>query len=123
MKHADAQRAAHEPFQFGNGQHAGIDFLEDALAIGLEQLAGRRELDFPGAALEQHGADLLLQLLDLMRQRRLRDVKLLGRAREAARLRDREKIPDVTQFHLVLPARRGPAGSARRHDRPVLSDT
>ena len=76
-----------------------VDFPQDALAIGLEQAAGGGELDVLGAAIEQHRSDHLLQLLDLMRQRGLRDVQPLGRAREAARVRNGEKITQVTQFH------------------------
>ena len=65
----------------------------------LDPSTGGGELDVLGAALEQHGADYLLQLLDLVRQRRLRDMQPLCRAREAARVRNGEKIAQMTQFH------------------------
>ncbi len=99
MEHRHAQRAAHQTFQFGDGECARVDLLQDALAIGLEQPAGVGELDFLGATVEQHGADHLLQLLDLVRKRRLRDVQAFGRAREAARVGDGEKIAQMAQLH------------------------
>ena len=73
-----------------------LEFLQDALAIGFEQTAGGGEFDILGAALEQHRADQGLELLDLMRQCRLCHVQPLGRAREAAGVRDGEKIAEMT---------------------------
>lgn len=63
--------------------------------IGLARVGGA---DATAAAVEQLDADDPLQLLDLLRQRRLRDVQLFGGAREVAVLGHRDQIAEVTQF-------------------------
>src|SRR5215831_11801828 len=52
---------------------------------------------------EKIAAKLALQLLDGPRQRRLRHIALVGRAREVEDVRDREEIPDLMHFHEELP--------------------
>ena len=52
---------------------------------------------------EQIAAKLAFQELDRARQRRLRDIALLRRAREIQRPRDGQKIPDLVHFHLTVP--------------------
>jgi hypothetical protein len=41
-------------------------------------------------------------LLYRARERRLRNVALLGRAREVQRPADGEKVPDLVDFHCIL---------------------
>jgi hypothetical protein len=52
---------------------------------------------------EKIAAKLALQLLDGPRQRWLRHIALVGRAREVKRVCDREEIPDLMHFHDELP--------------------
>ena len=74
---------------------------------------------------QQQSAELLFELLDGARQRRLRDVALFGRAREVQRVGDRQKIADLVHLHqMTVPAfafrrkvrpRLGALGAHRRH--------
>ena len=48
---------------------------------------------------EQVAAEFGLELLDRPRQRRLRNVALVGGAREIQRPRDGEEVPDLMHFH------------------------
>ena len=61
---------------------------DDAPGSGQKALARRRQGDALGVALEQPDAEVLLQQVDLLVQRRARDEQLLGCRRDAARLRD-----------------------------------
>ncbi len=49
---------------------------------------------------EQRRLDLLLQRLDLLRQRRLLHVQLLGGARDVAFLGHGDEVAEVAQFHV-----------------------
>ncbi len=66
-------------------------------------MAEVREVREIALAPEQLAAELLLELLDGPRQRRLRDVALLGRAREIEHARHRQEISDLVHFHALLP--------------------
>ena len=61
--------------------------------------AGVGEFDVPLAAAKQQGADLLLELLDLPRQRRLGDAQSRSRPAEMQCLRDRNEVAQATQIH------------------------
>ena len=85
---------------------------ERARALGavvalLEQrihpLAERRQHGARPLAAEQIAAQLAFQQLDGARQRRLRDVALLGGAREVQRPGDSQEIPDLVHFHSSVP--------------------
>ncbi len=52
-------------------------------------------------AVEHRMAELLFQLPDLVRQRRLRDVHAFGGAGEGEALRQSDEITQVAQFHRV----------------------
>ena len=49
------------------------------------------------AGLDQHNAQLILELLDLATERRLRDTQLLRRAGEIPLARNRDEIAEVPQ--------------------------
>jgi hypothetical protein len=51
-------------------------------------------------------AQLLLEQLHLPAERRLRDVELLGGAREVALPRDREEVPQAAKVHSELMLRK-----------------
>ena len=55
-------------------------------------------------AVEELAAQLVLQVDDCPRQRRLRDVSPLGSAREIERVTHREKVANLVHFHKDLPA-------------------
>ena len=77
-----------------------LDLGEDAAGARREQLAGGGRHDASRCALEQLGAELRLELPDLMRERRLGDVELLGRAGEVAVAGDRLGVAELTNLHL-----------------------
>jgi hypothetical protein len=61
-------------------------------------------------ASKQLAAQLFLELLDGTRQRRLRDVTLLGRAREVQQTGDGQEVSDLVHFHAntnaIIPVRK-----------------
>jgi hypothetical protein len=57
------------------------------------QLCGRT------LAAEQITAEFAFEMFDRARERRLRDIALLGGAREVPRPRDCEEIPNLMHFH------------------------
>jgi hypothetical protein len=66
-----------------------------------QRAPGRRELHPPMRAVEQASAKIALEPDDLPAQRGLRDVKLLGRAREAQRLTDSDELSETDKIKLV----------------------
>ena len=65
-----------------------------------DRLADVGQHDLPGAALDQLHAELVLQLLQLGRQRRLADEARLGGATEVAVVRNGDQVPEVLQVHV-----------------------
>ena len=57
------------------------------------------ERDASLGPVEQPDAELLLELADLLADRGLRHVQALRRAAEVQLLRDRDEVPQVTEFH------------------------
>src|ERR1700722_14107310 len=68
-----------------------------------ERPAGIGQLRAPRDTMEQGGADLAFQVLDLLTERRLADAHTRRRPGEILLLRDRQKIADVAQFHRQCP--------------------
>ena len=82
-------------------------------------LASGRQVDPASRTSQQLNPELGLELLDLLRQRRLRDVQALRRATEMALLGDCDEVAQVSQLHGAnLPASRTPSRCEDRH--PVL---
>ena len=77
---------------------AGVSVLVlERGACALEEAsAGGGKLHTAPRCHEELDADLLLELRDLPAQRRLRDVKLLGGPSEVLRLRNSDKVAQVT---------------------------
>lgn len=65
--------------------------------LGEERLPGRGEPDALGKPLQQRTADLALERLDLLRQRRLRDVEARRGAGERALVGDRGKVAELAE--------------------------
>ncbi|MCY1547466.1 hypothetical protein D9M68_835300 [compost metagenome] len=79
---------------------AQVDLLQRRRHVAAQDLAGLRHAHALAAAVEQWRAQFLLELPDLVRQRRLRHVQALGRARETAGLGQGVEVAQVPQFHV-----------------------
>src|SRR5690348_7911457 len=116
-RHRELERA---DLAFIDHRRQGAGALRRLVTL-LEQrihlLAERREHRRRTLAAEQVAAKLRLEQLDRARQRRLRDIALLRRAREVRRARDRQEIADLMHLHSI------PLGDALRRSireaRPV----
>src|SRR5262245_39696561 len=62
---------------FTRGEHRTLDVREDLPSMFQKQSPSARQPYPSCAAIEQPGLDLFLQLLDLLTERRLRDVEAL----------------------------------------------
>lgn len=81
---ADRQRAAEHAALRGELVASLLELLEDTRRVSREQLAGAGQLDAAADPLHQRHAGGLLELADLLRDRRLRQVQLERGARHAA---------------------------------------
>ena len=72
-----------------------VDGRQDLTRPPQKHLAGRRELDPAGRAVQQCHAELGLQPSDLLRKRRLGDVQALGGAAEVALLGDGDEVAEM----------------------------
>ena len=70
----------------------------------LDQSAEVCEMRQLALAPQQEATHFLLELLDRARQRRLRDVTLLGCPREVQRVGDRQEIADLMHLHAATVA-------------------
>ena len=88
----EAQRAASvAPRAFG--------VCDGRLGLRQERLAGGGESDASGETLQQRAAELPLEALDLLRERRLGDEQSFGGARERAFVGDREQVLQLSKVH------------------------
>ena len=94
-----ADLAARRPLR---GQHGRLGALQDVLRAGQEGAARVVQRHAPAVAVEQRRADFLLQLADLLRQRRLRHAQLFGGAGEVFGLGGGDEITQVAQFHIGI---------------------
>ena len=79
---------------------AVVDLLQRAHREGQEQLAGLGRHHLLADAVEQRLADLVLELADLVRQRRLGHVDAVGRLREAEVVGQRHEVAKMPQLHV-----------------------
>jgi hypothetical protein len=94
----------------GVAVHVGpraLDLGDDRVRAGEQVRAGGRGLDALRAAAQQLHAELGLEPAHLLRQRRLGDVELGGRAAEVAVARDGREVLELAQLHR-LSGRTGP---------------
>jgi len=80
-----------------------LDGLEDLARPHEERGARRGQLDLALVAREQLRADLLLELADLLAERRLGHVQPLRRAAEVQLLGDGHEVAKVSEFHVLGP--------------------
>jgi hypothetical protein len=76
-----------------------LDRLEEALRFDQEELAGLRQRRLLARAVEECGADLLLEFLDLPAQGGLRQMEHLGGLREIEAPADSDEIPEMPELH------------------------
>ena len=107
---ADAQRRAfHRTVALRQplgGERRLVDFGE----VRLQHAPELGQVRVLPLAVEQHPAELAFEQLDGPRQRRLRHVAGLGRAREVELLAQSQKVADLVHFHRRSPRRRSMAG-------------
>ncbi len=72
---------------------------QDRAGLFQKQPPRRCQPDRLRPALQEHDAQLALQIPNLPTQRRLRDVQTMGSPGDVLFLRDRNEVPEVTQFH------------------------
>ncbi|MNY48640.1 hypothetical protein D3C86_1839890 [compost metagenome] len=76
-----------------------VQLRQHLARLGQEQPADLAQRHAPVGTLEQAHAQLVLQRLDLLAQRRLGDAQLQGRATEVQLLGDGDEIAQVAEFH------------------------
>ena len=76
--------------------------LDEAVGVWQEHLAGRGEPNLSSAPGQQLHAELALEGLDPLRQRRLRDVERRRRPAEVSRGGDLKESPQLPQFQCVI---------------------
>jgi hypothetical protein len=85
--------------------HGALALFEQSGGLRQEHLAGRSELDSPGAALEQLDRQFPFELADLPAQRRLGNTQFGGSSREIEFTGDPNKVPQLPEFHGLEPYR------------------
>ncbi len=101
--------------RLGDGPAAGFQFAEGALRVAAEQPAGLVQAE-PAAAVEQRGAEFLLQAGDGAAQRGLGDPEFLGGAAEVFEPRHHQELAKRVQVH-----GRPPVPSPPVHDGSVIT--
>ena len=96
---ADRDPAADQAAQLVELAAHPVDLGEHAPGPRGHRLPGLGRDDAAAGALEQLGAELGLEPADLVRERRLGDVKLLGGAGEVAVAGDRLGVDELAQLH------------------------
>jgi hypothetical protein len=77
----------------------GLDLVDDPPPAVQEHLAGGGEVHPPGGPVQQPHAELLLELADLLGQRRLGHVQALGGAAEVALLGHGDEVVELPDLH------------------------
>lgn len=101
-RQAQAQQTAAAPRDPANTAFGIVDAGEDADRLGLEELSRRGERHLPRGAVEQRDVELGFELPDRVRQRGLRDVQLLGRLAEMARVGHGDEVAKMPELHRDL---------------------
>jgi hypothetical protein len=78
-----------------------VDFTQNVLRTFEQALAGRRQPDAALDPIEQQKTQFLLQMLDLPRQRRLRDPQIVAGFAEILPPRGLNKIAELAQIHVA----------------------
>ncbi len=84
-------------------RHGVVGVLENAPRLLQEGATGLREGDEMPRSVEEIDTELPLQILNLVRQRRLRDVELFCGTAEVKLVGDRNEVTQMPQFHAYPP--------------------
>ncbi|GAA3111088.1 hypothetical protein GCM10020001_032040 [Nonomuraea salmonea] len=101
-RRAQAYPAPAQPRELRHLLPGGVGVGEDAAGQRQQRLASGGQRDVAARPREQPGAEILLQRLDLLAQRRLRDPHALGRLREVTGLRDRHEVRELLKLHVIF---------------------
>jgi hypothetical protein len=96
---ADDDAAADGGFLLDNIAAGRFEFAENGPGSREKRLAKIREANGTAKAIEQAGTEFVFELEDLLRKRRLRDVRLLGRTAETAGFRNGTEVTKLMDFH------------------------
>jgi len=102
---ADAQPAAHEALEPVDGLAGLVERPERARPVVLQDAAGLGGKERPAFPEEQLHSQLLLEVLDLPRRRRLGERKLGNRPRDSLVPRDDEERAELVEVHGRSPMR------------------
>lgn len=97
----DPDRSPHEHRHFSHLPAGGFELGEGLLNANMEQLAGMGPGRGPHAPVQEGHPELRLELLDLRRDRRLRDPQPAGGLGEAALSDDRVEVDQLPEFHNI----------------------
>jgi hypothetical protein len=76
-----------------------FNLMQNLATLFLEDLARSRQLHSPLRSLQEFYSEFLLELQNLLAQRRLADVQPFGRTAEMQFSRDRQEIAHMSKFH------------------------
>ncbi|MDR8839216.1 hypothetical protein FEP81_03535 [Burkholderia multivorans] len=97
--HREPQRAGREIGRIVQRTRARVERVQRRACVLRVDVAEFGEPHRAARAVEQRHAERFLELANLLRQRRLRHMQRIGRARETALLGDGQEIADVTKQH------------------------
>jgi hypothetical protein len=103
---ADMNGAGDGVFLFDDFAFGGFEFAQDGASVRKKSLAELGEADAAPEAVEQARAEFVLELEDLLGQRRLGDVRLFGGAREGKSFGDGAKVAKLVEFHGTVSRRK-----------------
>src|SRR5437868_13204198 len=93
------------------------DPAQNLARVNKQSFAGFSKNHRARQSIEQLLVQFLFQLMDLLTERRLRDMLALRRVGEATLLRDRNKVPELMNFHRRSDTPLGPPVCLRLADR------
>ena len=105
------QRAAFEVVQVLEGAAGLLALAQDPIAVAQQQVTGFGELGLATTPIKQGNIELLLQVLDLQRDRRLGDVEAVGGLLKAALAGDRPQDAQLIESERQI-SHGGRCGSA-----------
>ncbi|MPN19387.1 hypothetical protein SDC9_166756 [bioreactor metagenome] len=97
----DAENDFADDFALGLGDAVPgiVDLAQDGQRMRMESAAGRCQFDAAWQALKERLTEFVLQLRQLVAERRLRDVDRAGGLGKAAVFGNGEKVAELAQFH------------------------
>jgi hypothetical protein len=98
--YADADGAAEGIFLLDDVAAGGLEFAKNGAGTGKKRFADVGEAYGAAETVEEAGAKFAFELEDLLGERRLGDVGLLGGAAEGSSFGDGAKITKLVEFHV-----------------------